>query len=59
MTSDLPALLGKFTTASLSSLRYAAKDGMFVFLDNVYEDADLTKVDEKWHDCGKHRSRIR
>jgi hypothetical protein len=50
-TSDPPALLGKFQTASPSSLHYAAETGVLVFSDNVYEDADLTKVpedDEKW-----------
>jgi hypothetical protein len=48
-------LLGKFPTASPSSFRYAAKAGVLVFSDNVYEDGDLTKVpenDEKWQDRG-------
>ena len=54
-TSGPPALLGKFPTASPSSFRYAAKAGVLVFSDNVYEDGDLTKVhenDEKWQDRG-------
>lgn len=54
-TSDPPELLGKFPTASPSSFRYAAKAGVLVFSDNVYEDGDLTKVrenDEKWQDRG-------
>jgi hypothetical protein len=58
LTSDPPApsvLLGKFPTASPSSFRYAAKAGVLVFSDDVYEDGDLTKVsenDEKWQDRG-------
>ncbi|KAI9510583.1 alpha/beta-hydrolase [Russula earlei] len=54
-TSDPPVLLGKFPTASPSSFRYAAKAGVLVFSDNVYEDGDLTKVtenDRKWQDRG-------
>jgi len=54
-TSDLPVLLGKFPTASPSSFRYAAKAGVLVFSENVYEDGDLTKVpenDNKWQNRG-------
>ena len=55
VTSDPPALLGKFPTASPSNFRYAAKAGVLVFSDNVYEDGDLNKVpenDDKWQDRG-------
>jgi hypothetical protein len=57
LTSDPPAsvLLGKFPTASPSNFRYAAKAGVLVFSENVYEDGDLTKVpenDEKWQNRG-------
>jgi hypothetical protein len=56
LNSDPPGvLLGKFPTASPSSFRYAAKAGVLVFSDNVYEDGDLTKVpknDEKWQNRG-------
>jgi hypothetical protein len=46
VTSDPPApsvgvLLGKFTTASPFSFRYAAKTGVL-----IYEDEDRTKVPE-------------
>jgi hypothetical protein len=48
-------LLGKFPTASPSCFRYAAKAGVLVFADNVYEDGDLTKVpenDHQWQERG-------
>ena len=54
-TADLPLLLGKFPTASPSSFRYAAKAGLLVFSDNVYEDGELTKVtenDRQWDERG-------
>ncbi|KAH9969542.1 alpha/beta-hydrolase [Russula dissimulans] len=54
-TSDPPALIGTFPTASPSSFRYAAKAGVLVFSENVYGDGDLTKVpenDNKWQDRG-------
>ncbi|KAH9980333.1 alpha/beta-hydrolase [Lactifluus volemus] len=55
VTSDPPVLLGKFPTASPSCFRYAAKAGVLVFADNVYEDGDLTKVpenDHQWQERG-------
>ena len=56
LNSDPPGvLLGKFPTSSPSSFRYAAKAGVLVFSDSVYEDGDLTKVpenDEKWQNRG-------
>jgi hypothetical protein len=58
LTPDpLPALpLGTFPPASSpSSFRYAAKAGVLVFSDSVYEDGELTKVlenDERWEDRG-------
>lgn len=54
-TADPPVLLGKFPTTSPSSFRYAAKAGLLVFSDNVYEDGDLTKVpenDRQWNERG-------
>ncbi|KAI0269780.1 alpha/beta-hydrolase [Gloeopeniophorella convolvens] len=55
VTPEPPVLLGKFPTASPSSFRYAAKAGVLVFADNVYEDGDLTKVrenDKEWQERG-------
>jgi hypothetical protein len=55
VTSGPPLLLGKFPTASPSCFRYAAKAGVLVFADNVYEDGDLTKVsenDDRWQERG-------
>lgn len=54
-TADPPVLLGQFPTASPSSFRYAAKAGLLVFSDNVYEDGELTKVPENdrlWDERG-------
>jgi hypothetical protein len=54
-TTDPPVLLGKFPTMSPSSFRYAAKAGLLVFSDNVYEDGELTKVpenDRQWDERG-------
>ena len=57
MTSDdrtHPRSLALSPTVFPSSFRYAAKAGMLVCSDNVYEDGHLTKVpenDEKWQVC--------
>ncbi len=53
--ADPPILLGNFPTASPSSFRYAAKAGVLVFSDYVYEDGELTEVpenDRKWNERG-------
>ena len=53
--ADPPLLLGQFPTASPSNFRYAAKAGLLIFSDNVYEDGELTRVlenDRLWDERG-------
>lgn len=55
VAADPPLLLGQFPTASPSNFRYAAKAGLLVFSENVYEDGELTKVlenDRLWDERG-------
>jgi hypothetical protein len=53
--ADPPLLLGQFPTASPSNFRYAAKAGLLVFSEYVYEDGELIKVlenDRQWDERG-------
>ncbi|TFY83863.1 hypothetical protein EWM64_g147 [Hericium alpestre] len=54
-TPQPPALVGSFPTTTLTNFQYAAKPGVLVFSDNVYEDGNLTAVkehDQAWENRG-------
>ncbi|THH14140.1 hypothetical protein EW146_g6161 [Bondarzewia mesenterica] len=55
LTHELPVLVGTFPTSTASNFRYQQQKGVLVFADSVYDDGNVTAVnehDKAWENRG-------